>query len=379
VRTPTHLHGICDDPNPRNHPLQSIPQRSNMAESPRTTAQPIPPSLSQLVVLNVEYGVLICASAKCRYALKPTTMSRHLGDRHQTPIVLRKQVDQYVAVFLFAYDYTSVLLPRDGTVLQPIVPIVDGFVCKECVFKSVNRRVIRQHANKAHNQKRVADEDVCRVVRLQSWFGEKRERYWVVDESKQDDHDRQIRRTTIQDVGEESDESEAYDGDRPDNNDDNSQDEIDDQIIQDIEKWKAEARERRLQALKNVPVVEMDSWHQYTRWNDVLSRSKHNMVKTFQYTRDPDGDDRDDESKLCRVMRTWSRILERCLDTLAATDYKDALKWWASPKNEAADQRLFELPQNAKSVAKYSRFYEGMICYMMRTAPKEHWDDETGR
>jgi hypothetical protein len=147
-----------------------------------------------------------------------------------------------------------------------------------------------------------------------------------VDESKQDDHDRQIRRTTIQDVGEESDESEAHDGDRPDNNNNNSQDEIDDQIIQDIEKWKAEARERRLQALKNVPVVEMDSWHQYTQWNNVLSRSKHNIVKTFQYTRDPDGDDRDNKSKLCRVIRTWSRILERCLDILAATDHKDALK-----------------------------------------------------
>jgi hypothetical protein len=51
-----------------------------------------------------------------------------------------------------------------------------------------------------------------------------------------------------------------------------------------------------LRALKNVPAVEMDSWHQYARWNDVLSRSKHDMVKTFHYTRDPDAGDRDDES-----------------------------------------------------------------------------------
>jgi hypothetical protein len=207
-----------------------------MAESPRTPAQPIPPSWSELVVLNLEYGVLICASAKCRYALKPTAMSRHLGDRHKTPIKLRREVDEYIEAFPFVYDHASVPLPSDGLAPQPIVPVVDRFACRHCTYKTQSRDAIRKHANKAHNQKRAADEDVCRVVRLQSWFGEKQERYWVVDKSKQDERDRQIRRATIQDVGEESDESEAYDGDRPDDKGNDSQDEIDDQIVQDIEK-----------------------------------------------------------------------------------------------------------------------------------------------
>jgi len=70
--------------------------------------------------------------------------------------------------------------------------------------------------------------------------------------------------------------------------------------------------------------------------------------------------------------------MERCLDTLADTDHKDVLKWWASPKNEAASQRPFELPQNAKSIEKYSGFFEGFICYMMRTAATDGWRDETG-
>ena len=70
--------------------------------------------------------------------------------------------------------------------------------------------------------------------------------------------------------------------------------------------------------------------------------------------------------------------MERCLDTLAATDQKDALKWWASPKNEATSQRPFELPQTAESVDKYSAVWERLICYMMRTAPVGHCEDETG-
>jgi hypothetical protein len=118
----------------------------------------------------------------------------------------------------------------------------------------------------------------------------------------------------------------------------------------------------------------MDSWLQYTKWNEVLGQSKHNLVKTSQFARKPDPD----EPELDRVLRAWSRILERCLNTLAATDQKDALKWWESPKNEAASQRPFELPQNAKSMEKYSGIWESFICYMMRTAPTEHWRHESG-
>jgi hypothetical protein len=123
-------------------------------------------------------------------------------------------------------------------------------------------------------------------------------------------------------------------------------------------------------------VFEIDSWLQYTSWNAVLNQSKHNMLKTTTFAHEPNANT--DEPELSRVVRAWKRILERCLDTLAAMDQKDTLKWWKSPKNEAVDQRLFELPQNAKSVDKYSIVWERFICYMMRTAPIDDWEDETG-
>jgi hypothetical protein len=129
------------------------------------------------------------------------------------------------------------------------------------------------------------------------------------------------------------------------------------------------------EALKKVPAAEIDSWLQYTGWNEVLCQSKHNLVKTHQFARAPDPD----VPKLQRALRAWKRILERCLDTLAATDQKDALKWWASPKSEAVSQRPFELPENAKSVDKYNAVWERLICYIMRTAPIEHWEEESGK
>jgi hypothetical protein len=333
-------------------------------------AQPIPQSLNHLIALNVEFHILICI--QCKFAVTPGAIVRHLRDQHKTDIELRRQVEGYVQVFPFPYSYDTVILPADKSVPQPIIPVVNGFQCQECPFKSQSREMVKKHGNSAHNKRRVADEDLFYIVKLQSWFSEKKARYWIVDEATGQEQERQARRAITRDVGEETDPSD----DGSDNRDssDSDQDDVDDQIVQEIEKWKGEAQERRLRLLKEVPVVEMDSWLQYTKWNEVLSQSKHNLVKTFHYTRVPDPD----EPHLDRLLRAWNRILERCLDTLEATDHKDALKWWASPKNEAADQRPFELPQNAKSVDKYSGIFACFICYIMRTAPLENHTDETG-
>ena len=51
--------------------------------------------------------------------------------------------------------------------------------------------------------------------------------------------------------------------------------------------------------LQNVPVLEMDSWLQCTKWNEVLGQSTHNLVKTYQFTHEPDPEERE----LRRVLR----------------------------------------------------------------------------
>ena len=63
-----------------------------------------------MVALNIEYSVLICIGNRCKCALEPTTILWHLAIKHKTPIRLQKQVEQYVAAFLFKYDYKTVLL-----------------------------------------------------------------------------------------------------------------------------------------------------------------------------------------------------------------------------------------------------------------------------
>ena len=45
--------------------------------------------------------------------------------------------------------------------------------------------------------------------------------------------------------------------------------EVDDQIAQEMQNWCEEVKERRLRLLEKVPVVELDSWLQFTKWNAV--------------------------------------------------------------------------------------------------------------
>ncbi|OBT44378.1 hypothetical protein VE00_07062 [Pseudogymnoascus sp. WSF 3629] len=161
---------------------------------------------------------------------------------------------------------------------------------------------LKQHGNKAHNKQRIADEDLYEIVQLQSWFNDRRARYWIVDEAKGHEQERQARRVRTRDVGEETDEVGV--GVRvTDSGVSGNQGNVD-KIVQDIEKWKDSAQERRLTLLKNVPAVEMDSWLQYTKWNEVISQSKHDMVKTFNFTRKPDPD----EPELGRLLRAWKGI-----------------------------------------------------------------------
>jgi hypothetical protein len=80
----------------------------------------------------------------------------------------------------------------------------------------------------------------------------------VVDKAKGREQERQTRRVMTRNVGE------ATDDDYSDSQSHHkgTQDDVDDQIVQDIKQWKAEAQERRLILLKEVPVVKIDSWLQ---------------------------------------------------------------------------------------------------------------------
>lgn len=153
----------------------------------------IPSGLRQLIQLNVAYRVLLCPHPECRKAVQPRAFSEHTRVQHKAPLRDREQIQAYVKGINWEYDFSTISLPRDGSRPQQTIPVVDGFQCRACPFKSSNRKAMKVHGNREHGQQRVDDAELFREVRLQSWFQDHRQRYWVVDESKTEDGGVEVR------------------------------------------------------------------------------------------------------------------------------------------------------------------------------------------
>jgi hypothetical protein len=365
----------------------------------------VPSSLVHLIAINVEFRVVLCLSPLYRHAQTTKGIVYHMRNFHHEKPAIRKQLSEFVQDIISqdtqfsSYDSTNIQLPADGSIPQPVVPVVDGFSCRECRFLTISRDMIRKHANREHLKQRKRDKELFNSVRLQSWFGQKRERYWEVDESKERELDpeqepeserepelereRELEpeqerelEPELGQLGKLQDATAAHHS--KESNESitigvtiNTKDAID----WEIEQWEAEATERRLAMQANPAYTELDSWLRFTKWHAVLSKSKHDMLKTYEFLQYAGPE----ETELHRLLLAWDRIRERALDTLESVDHKDALKWWVSPKNEVASQHPFELPDKSSTLTKYSRIWEQFICYMLRTAPAEFGDDtETG-
>jgi len=118
---------------------------------------------------------------------------------------------------------------------QPTVEVVDGFLCRYCDYKTQDRSNMKKHGNKAHGKQRAKDEELFRAVRLQSWFQDSRQRYWVVDERG----GRGLQEPSGVQVKEEhgkveiADSQEAVDASQEEADED-SQEEVDDQIQREL-------------------------------------------------------------------------------------------------------------------------------------------------
>jgi hypothetical protein len=99
---------------------------------------PLPEALRPWLVLNVDFYVIICNSASCQQALSLSATSCYLHDKHQVKIEHRKQLDEYLKQWQWQYDFRSVPLPLDRSLPQPVLPVINSFQCRDCVYKTTN-------------------------------------------------------------------------------------------------------------------------------------------------------------------------------------------------------------------------------------------------
>jgi Orsellinic acid/F9775 biosynthesis cluster protein D len=72
-----------------------------MSSSSSSLGKPLPASLEHLLLLNTEYQVLICRNNLCQKAVELKALSEHLRTIYKTKLELRRQVEAYVADFLY--------------------------------------------------------------------------------------------------------------------------------------------------------------------------------------------------------------------------------------------------------------------------------------
>jgi hypothetical protein len=140
----------------------------------------VPPGLERLIQLNVAYEVFICPQPECCKAVQPRAWWGHLHVQHHASLRDRERVQRFIESLNWDYDFSTIQLPEDGSRPQPIIPVIDGFECQNCKFKSSNRKRMKVHGNTEHNQQEASDNEVFREVRMQSWFQDHRQRYWRV-------------------------------------------------------------------------------------------------------------------------------------------------------------------------------------------------------
>jgi len=127
---------------------------------------PLPNALRQWLTLNSEFCVLVCHDAGCQQALSPDATSRHLREKHQASIELRRQAEEYIKQWQWPYNCHSVPLPPAGLAPQPVLSIFNGFQCQECDYLTRSRDNIRKHYSKEHGKKHSKDKEIFTAVQL---------------------------------------------------------------------------------------------------------------------------------------------------------------------------------------------------------------------
>jgi hypothetical protein len=153
----------------------------------------VPKELRGMIQLNVAYSVLICPHEQCRKAVQPSAFTRHSHREHQTTFSARQELQKFIDKLGWKYDSRTVQFPPDGSKPQPTIPVDDGIECRLCAaesrpFKTGSQKSMKKsmkvHGNKVHKRIRVADGELYRVVRVQTWFrGGGEARYWRVEEN----------------------------------------------------------------------------------------------------------------------------------------------------------------------------------------------------
>lgn len=130
------------------------------------------------------HHVIVCTD--CRYAVPPSTLSRHLKEIHQISRAQRGMFLDYASQFTLKQP-REVVLPQQNQFPVPILPVVDGLRCgsPNCNHLCVTEKGMRNHWVSVHGRAGQPDLD-WHYAPIQTFFRGKNLRYFTGTDSPSD-------------------------------------------------------------------------------------------------------------------------------------------------------------------------------------------------
>jgi hypothetical protein len=124
---------------------------------------------SQLLHYLPTYQVLICL--RCRYAIQPGAVVRHLKEIHYDHRSARQAFVKYASEFELVKP-NDVILPNEAQFPVPLLPVQDGIACcfKGCAHLCVTTKRMKQHWRLVHRISALEGSSFWKPVPLQTFF-----------------------------------------------------------------------------------------------------------------------------------------------------------------------------------------------------------------
>lgn len=124
------------------------------------------------------YQVLICL--RCRYAIQPGAVGRHLKEIHHVHRSSRQAFVKYASKFELAQP-NDVVLPGEDHFPVPLLPVQDGIACyfDGCTHLCVTIKRMKQHWRLVHHTPAVDGNNLWKAVPLQTFFRGNALRYFT--------------------------------------------------------------------------------------------------------------------------------------------------------------------------------------------------------
>lgn len=290
------------------------------------------PVLSEFIAFDIQYKVFICR--ECKHILTPTaiSISRHLTENHpgRVPVVECDNLQNLLSQPAFHNAIAKLLPLADGSPIHDLLQVWPGFQCSECDMRTKNEQKANAHKNTEHPG------GTIQKVHLQSWTVAWRPQWWIVAAGTTSTQQAQTLvvpapLTPLQ---------------------------------ASLATWRnrLQAQQKILQATPSKD--QLDPWQRQTRFLEVHIRSSHSMSELELFTQSSGVMWQDFPA----IRESWRTIQARCMQSLSGIGHTSLMHWLQSPKENEPDIRaLGYLGQ--PTLDRYWRRWEGIIYYILRTAP----------